>query len=50
MQKDFKTEQDAFVKHKFGHNTQEIKTIDFDDLDFLSQDIFKKPIWIFFLV
>jgi hypothetical protein len=29
-------------------NTQEIKTIDFDDLDFLSQDnIFKKPTWIF---
>ena len=23
---------------KFVHNTQEIKTIDFDDLDFLSQD------------
>ena len=33
------------------HNRQEIKTIDFADLDFLSQDnIFKKPIWIFFLV
>jgi hypothetical protein len=31
------------------HNTQENKTIDFDELDFLSQDnIFKKPIWIFF--
>ena len=31
------------------NNTQEIKTIDFDDLDFLSQDnIFKKPTWIFF--
>ena len=30
-------------------NTQEIKTIDFDDLDFLSQDsISKKPTWIFF--
>ena len=29
--------------------TQEIKTIDFDDLGFLSQDnIFKKPTWIFF--
>jgi hypothetical protein len=28
------------------HNTQEIKTIDFDDFDFLSQDnIFKKPTW-----
>ena len=31
------------------HNTQEIKSIDFDDLGFLSQDnIFKKPTWIFF--
>ena len=29
--------------------TQEIKTIDFDDLDFLSQNnIFKKSIWIYF--
>ena len=29
--------------------TQEIKTIDFDDLDFLSKNnIFKKSIWIYF--
>jgi hypothetical protein len=27
---------------QFLHNTQEIKTIDFDDLDFLSQDNIKK--------
>ena len=43
--------KESKVTIKFVHNTQEIKTIDFDDLDFLSQDnISKKTIWIFFRV
>ena len=41
--------KESKVTIKFVHNTQEIKTIDFDDLDFLSQDnIFKNRFGIFF--